>query len=131
MSAYPTPTGQAPLVKREPVVIVMSILAGLQTITAGTALADVIGKDLAGLLVLAVAAVQTGVQFYVRGQVTPTINVAAEQPADPQAPAQAGPASELPTGTDVDVVPAAEATSDTKADAAHYDPRHLDDGDDQ
>lgn len=112
----------ASLVKREPVVLVMSVLAALQIITAGTALADVIGKDLAGLMVLVVAAVQAGVQFYVRGQVTPSVNVAAEQPTEPGAPTQAGPASPLPTGTDVDVIPAAEATSDTKADAAQFPP---------
>lgn len=124
MSTNATPE-KASLPKREPVVLVMSILAGLQILTAGTALADVIGVKLAGLLVLATAATQAGVQFYVRGQVTPTVNVAAEV-ARAAAPAQAGPASDLPTGTDVQVIPAHEATSDTKADAAR--PTQLSDG---
>jgi hypothetical protein len=57
--------------KREPVVLVMSILAGLQVLTGGAALADVFGAQVAGLLILAVAAAQVGLQFYVRGQVTP------------------------------------------------------------
>lgn len=54
---------------KEPVVIVMSVLAGLQILTAGSALGDVIGAQAAALIVLAVAAVQAGVQFYVRGKV--------------------------------------------------------------
>lgn len=57
--------------KREPVVIAMSILAALQVLAGGAALADLIGGQAAGVFVLAVAALQTGVQFYVRGQVTP------------------------------------------------------------
>lgn len=64
--------------KREPVLIVMSVLAALQILTAGAALGDVIGAQLAALLVLAVAAAQSGVQFYVRGAVTPNQAVAAK-----------------------------------------------------
>lgn len=64
--------------KKEPVLIVMSVLAALQILTAGSALTDVLGKDIAGLIVLAIAAAQTGVQFYVRGQVTPNETVAAK-----------------------------------------------------
>lgn len=68
----------SPAKREEPVLIFMSILAGLQVLTAGTALADIIGVELAGLLVLAVAALQIGLQFYVRGQVTPNSAVAAK-----------------------------------------------------
>ena len=50
----------------------------------------------------------------------------AAEVVDAAAPAQAGPASDLPTGTDVQVIPAHEATSDTKADAAR--PTQLSDG---
>ena len=58
--------------KNEPVLIWSAILVGLQVLTAGTALSDVIGLRLAGLLILIVAALQAGTTFYVRGQVTPT-----------------------------------------------------------
>lgn len=57
--------------KREPVVIWASILVGLQVLTGGAALADAIGEATAGLAILAVAALQAGTQFYIRGQVTP------------------------------------------------------------
>lgn len=60
-----------PKVKREPVVVVMSVLAGLQVLAGGAALADLIGAQWAGIFVLAVAALQVGMSFYVRGQVTP------------------------------------------------------------
>lgn len=59
------------MIKREPVVVVMSILAALQVIAGASALADLIGNEWAGAFVLAVAALQVGMQFYVRGQVTP------------------------------------------------------------
>lgn len=58
--------------KNEPVLVAMSVLAALQVLTAGSALANVIGPDAAALAVLVVAAAQAGIQFYVRGQVTPT-----------------------------------------------------------
>lgn len=57
--------------KHEPVVLWSSILVTLQVLAAGSALADVIGKDVAALLVLIVAALQAGTQFYVRSLVTP------------------------------------------------------------
>ena len=57
--------------KREPVVLVMSVLAALQVLAGGAALADLIGQQWAGVFILFVAALQVGLQFYVRGQVTP------------------------------------------------------------
>lgn len=62
--------------KREPVVVVMSILAGLTAVVSGAAgIAEMQGMGwlvpwiaLGGLLV---AGATTGVQFWVRGQVTP------------------------------------------------------------
>jgi len=62
--------------KREPVVLVMSILAALQFLFGGWAGVQVLAGNpvLAGVGavgVLAVAAAQVGLQFYVRGQVTP------------------------------------------------------------
>ncbi|MBD2760086.1 hypothetical protein IEE94_11260 [Yimella sp. cx-573] len=55
--------------------------------------------------------------------------------ADPESPtgAVAGPASDVPDGAPVQVIPGTTLdipeSSDPKADAAYYDPRHLDDGD--
>lgn len=93
---------------KEPVLIVMSTLAGLQVLTAGSALADVIGVELAGLLVLIVAAAQIGIQFYVRGQVTPNSSVAAKIDTV-RAEVVAGPAaeavSEAVEGEEVKVTP--------------------------
>lgn len=57
--------------KREPVVVWSSILVVLQVLGAGAALSDTVGKDVAALLALIVAALQAGTQFYIRGQVTP------------------------------------------------------------
>lgn len=58
--------------KKEPVVLWSSILVVLQVIVAGSALTDVLGKNVAALCALIVAALMAGTQFYVRGQVTPT-----------------------------------------------------------
>lgn len=65
-----------------PVLATMSILVGAQVLTAGASLAEVIGQDTAGLLALAVAAVQAGLAFYVQGQVTPFAAVAARRHVD-------------------------------------------------
>lgn len=64
---------------REPVVLVMSVLAGLQFLFGGaagiTALSGYpIVAAIAACGTLATSAVQVGVQFYVRGQVTPMEN---------------------------------------------------------
>jgi hypothetical protein len=77
--------------KSRPVLIIFSILAGLQILTAGAALGDVVGKDVVGLLVLAIAAVQTGMTFYVQNQVTPMNDVSAY--VDQEGQTVAGPAS--------------------------------------
>lgn len=94
--------------KSEPVVIIMSVLAGLQILTAGSALGDVIGAQTAALLVLVVAAAQGAIQFYVRSKVTANTNVVARREATTHdviagdaAPAAAG----MPEGTRVEVTP--------------------------
>lgn len=61
--------------KRDPVLIVMSLLAGYQILVAGGAFAETFGAETAALLILIGAAVQATVQFYVKGQVTPYVNV--------------------------------------------------------
>lgn len=55
----------------EPVLIWCSILVALQVLVGGAALGDFVGLKLAGFLILAVAALQAGTQFYIRGKVTP------------------------------------------------------------
>ena len=64
------------MTKREPVVVVMSILAGLQILFGGWAGINFLNDNdtlaaIGTLGILAVAAAQVGVQFWVRGQVTP------------------------------------------------------------
>lgn len=89
---------------REPLLIWSSILVVLQILAGGAALGDVIGLNAAGLFILVVAALQGGTQFYIRGQVTPNVDVAASVVAGEVV---AGPASPQPDGSPVAVVPAA------------------------
>lgn len=85
--------------KASPVLAVMSTLAALQVLVGGAALGDVVGVKVAGLLVLAVAALQTGLQFYVRGTVTPWSDVVAQQLDDGRV--VAGPAHPAKTGQEL------------------------------
>jgi hypothetical protein len=62
-------------IKRQPVVIVFSILAGLQVINGGLMLIDSIDKDIAGLFSLILGAVTAAASVYVRGMVTPWVDV--------------------------------------------------------
>lgn len=87
--------------KSRPVLITFSILAGMQILTGGAALGDVIGAETAGLIVLAVAAVQGGMSFYVQGTVTPTQDVAAY--ANNAGTVVAGPAAGVTNGEPVTV----------------------------
>lgn len=57
--------------KKEPVVIVFTILAALQVIDAGLALIDSINKDTAAIISLVIAAVTAAAAFYVRAMVIP------------------------------------------------------------
>ncbi|TWJ15023.1 hypothetical protein LX16_0720 [Stackebrandtia albiflava] len=76
--------------KREPVLIIMSVLAALQVFVGGAAFSELVSVRVAGLLALSVAALQVGMQFYVRGRVAP---VPAPEPVEAVAPA---PAPETP-----------------------------------
>lgn len=63
----------------EPVLVAMSILAGLQFLFAGGAGVSLVADSplVAGIFavgMLGTAAAQTGVQFYVRGKVTPVVD---------------------------------------------------------
>jgi hypothetical protein len=57
--------------KKEPVVLVFSILAGLQVINGGLALIDTLDKDVVAIISLAIGAITAAASFYVRGVVTP------------------------------------------------------------
>ena len=59
------------MVNREPVLVVMSVLAGMQALIGAAGFAEAVPRQAALWMILATAAVQAGVQFYVRGQVTP------------------------------------------------------------
>lgn len=67
-------------VKSEPVLIAMSVLAGLTLLFGGMGLSG-LGADNATVALigawgtLATAASQAGIQFWVRGQVTPTADI--------------------------------------------------------
>lgn len=92
--------------RSRPVVVWMSILAGLQVMSAGSALADVVPAKWAALFSLGVAAAQAGIQFYVQSQVTPWQDVISK--VDSTGHAIAGPAHTAPTGTPVEGPPEPE-----------------------
>lgn len=89
--------------KSRPVLITFSVLAGLQILTAGAALGDIIGGQLAAFFALAVGSAQAGMAFYVQGVVVPQEDVAAYQDADGHV--VAGPAAGATNGTPVTVEP--------------------------
>jgi hypothetical protein len=62
-------------IKKEPVVIVFSILAGLQVINGGLALIDSLDKDVAAIISLVIGAITAGASFYVRGMTAPWSSV--------------------------------------------------------
>jgi hypothetical protein len=88
-------------VKSRPVLITFSILAALQVLTAGSALSDVLGKDVAGLIILGIAAVQVGMTFYVQNAIVPLEDSVAY--INKGGVAVAGPAAGLTNGTAVEV----------------------------
>lgn len=57
--------------RRRPVLLAMSILAGLSMIVGGSAFAEVVPAKWAALAVLVVGGAQLAVQFWVQGRVTP------------------------------------------------------------
>lgn len=88
--------------KSRPVLIIFSILAGLQVLTGAAALGDVIGDQAFGLFALGVGAVQVGMTFYVQNSVVPVQDVAAYQ--NSYGDVVAGPAAGVTNGKLVDVV---------------------------
>lgn len=65
-------------IKKEPVVIVFSILAALEVINGGLALIDSIDKDVAGIISLVIGAITAGASFYVRGMTAPWASVVSQ-----------------------------------------------------
>ena len=59
---------------RNPVLVAMSILAGMQALISAAGFTEALPAQVALWIVLAVAALQAGVQFYVRGEVTPLVD---------------------------------------------------------
>lgn len=102
-----TSTTEGTTTKREPVLVWMSILAALQIFLGGAVSVSLVGDhelvaQLFGLGILAVGAAQGGIQFYVRGQVTPNAAVA-ERVVDGRV--VAGPANDvIPEGETVRLV---------------------------
>lgn len=86
-----------------PVVIVFSVLAGLQALTAGSVLTDVAGPKAAAVAALVVGAAQVGFAVYVQSQVTPNQRVAARRDPD-SGYMVAGPATTIKEGEPVEVL---------------------------
>jgi len=63
--------------KSEPVILIMSILAGLQLLLTGAGISDVVGAKAVFVGMAIVAAITGGIQFYVRAQTVELANVVA------------------------------------------------------
>lgn len=95
-------------IREEPVVFVMSILAGAQALLGGAGLADVIGARYVLAGVLLVGGIQAGLQFWVRNRVAPMEKVVAL--VGDQGVVVAGPAQpDVPDGQPVVVQPVSPA----------------------
>jgi hypothetical protein len=110
------------MTKSRPVLIVFSILAGLQVLTGAAALGDVIGDQAFGLFAILVAAVQVGMTFYVQNQTVPVMDVAAYQNSKGQV--VAGPAAGATNGTPVLVEPGTVTHVDEMRGMGHNPPPH-------
>lgn len=88
--------------KSRPVIIIFSILAGLQILSNAGGLSEVLGAKIFFLFGILVAATQVGMTFYVQNTVTPNQDVAAYANKDGQV--VAGPAAGVTNGKTVEVV---------------------------
>lgn len=91
MTTTPEP-GAPGVVARNPVVVIMSILAAVQALTGAAGFAEAVPERVALWLIIGAAAVQAGVQFYVRSLVTPTVDPRTDDgtPLIPAEPADTG-----------------------------------------
>jgi hypothetical protein len=91
----------------KPVLIVLSVLAGMNVVNGGLGAREVVPAQVVGLLALGTAAVTTGLMFYLQGVVVPANAVAARITGDGQL--VSGPADQtIPTGTQVEISPTAD-----------------------
>ena len=88
--------------KSRPVVIVFSILAGLQVLSNAAGLSEILGAKVFFLLGILVASIQVGMTFYVQNGVVPVTDVGAY--TNVSGDLVAGPASGVTNGKSVDVV---------------------------
>ena len=98
------------MAKSRPVVIVFSILAGLQVLTNAGGLSEVLGPKVFFLMGILVASVQVGMTFYVQNAVVPATDVGAY--TNSEGNLVAGPASGVTNGKSVEVVKTEEPPSE-------------------
>jgi len=60
--------------KRNPVLLAMSLLAVINALAGAAAFTDAVGPGTAKLMLAFSVALQLGVQYWVRGQVTPVVD---------------------------------------------------------
>jgi hypothetical protein len=85
-----------------PVLVMLSILTGLNVVNGGLAALDVLPVKTVGLIALGTAAVSAGIGFYLQGVVVPLDAVAARVTGDGKV--VSGPADQtIPTGREVEV----------------------------
>lgn len=87
----------------KPVLIVMSILAGLNVVNGGLGALEVVPAKVVGIIALGTAAVAAAIGFYLQGAVVPANAVAARVTGDGQL--VAGDATVISTGTKVELSP--------------------------
>lgn len=108
--------------KSRPVVIVFSILAGMQILSNAGGLSDIVGSKIFFMFGLLVASIQVGMTFYVQNSVVPQEDVGAYTNAEGKM--VAGQASGVTNGKEVEVVktepPASEGTGMTDPSAKPY-----------
>lgn len=95
-----------PATKPQPVLIIMSLLAGAVVVSAGLMAIPEVPRLVASLFALGVAATVQGMAYYIRGQVVPLSDTAAY--VNDQRELIAGPASNVRTGAPAEVLPADE-----------------------
>lgn len=86
-----------PRTKPQPVLLVMSVMAGVDAVLAGAALGDVISDKTLGLLLLIMVGFKVGSAYYLRGKVVPLVDVGAF--VNDERHMVAGPAATVPEGT--------------------------------
>ena len=111
--------------KSRPVLIIFSILAGLQILTSAGGLSEVVGPKVFFLFGLLVAAVQVGLTFYVQNSVVSGQEVAAYANAD--GVVVAGPAASVQNGEPV-LVTENQQLLPIEGFAASFDPITLSSG---